>query len=67
MLLILNAKLDTEGHFVLTQTVEGQYLAACAVQSHKYSLSIGIFLKAGYVRDAEECRDNTVRAMELYP
>jgi len=63
---ILNAWLVTEGQSVLKQRVEGQYLAACAVQSHKYLLFTDTFLKVGYVSDAEECCESKVHALELY-
>ena len=63
---ILNAWLVIEGHSVLKQRVEGQYLAACAVQSHKNLQYTNICLKVGCVRDAEGCYVRKANALELH-
>jgi hypothetical protein len=55
---ILNAWLVIEGHSVLKQRVDGQYLAACTAPNHKNLQFTDVFLKVGYVRGAEECYEN---------
>jgi hypothetical protein len=64
---IVNAWLVIERQSVHKQRVEGQYLAACAVQSHTNLQLTNTFLNVGCVRDAEERYESNANALELYP